>query len=628
MSTMTSIPTYRRLLGFAFDPSVERDMQAAVVNRLTFNVPWEPLQPGPVGEYLEVIDFDPASDLCYEPVDLDQPYLLATDGLPPADGNPQFHQQMVYAVAMTTIRNFERALGRRALWSPRKFVRGMSDDDRYVPRLRVYPHAMREANAYYSPEKKALLFGYFPASATGPGNSLPGGMVFTCLSHDIVAHETTHALLDGIHGRFTEPSNQDVLAFHEAFADIVALFQHFSFPDVLKHQIARTRGNLTDENLLGQLAQEFGQAVGNYGALRDAIGHIDEKTGRWVRSKPDATALGQTFEPHDRGAILVAAVFDAFLSIYQSRTEDLMRLASNGTGILAAGAIHPDLVNRLASEAGKSAQHVLNICIRALDYCPTVDLTFGEYLRALITADYDLVRDDDRGYRIAFIEGFRRRGIYPTDVKTLSVESLRWRPPEDGGTRDAIRYTFERLTQWKKYNKLRDFMLKWDLNSDRKSAFIHAEALGGLIHEAIEVVGKKDKISVAGLDSSLPFQIHSIRPTRRVGPDGQFISELVIEIAQRRLEFLDDERQRNNEGMFTAASTRKKYDFIFRGGCTFIVNLDDWEVRYNVVKNIGSKNRLQRQRDFLNGVGGQSLRATYFGTGWRGEPFAALHREL
>ena len=59
---------------------------------------------------------------------------------------------------------------------------------------------------------------------------------------DIVAHETTHALLDGLHGRFIEPSNPDALAFHEAFADLVALFQHFTFPDVLRHQIARTRG--------------------------------------------------------------------------------------------------------------------------------------------------------------------------------------------------------------------------------------------------------------------------------------------------------------------------------------------------------------------------------------------------
>src|SRR5712664_4193015 len=74
------------------------------------------------------------------------------------------------------------------------------------------PHALREANAYYSPRKKAILFGYFQSGSSRSGESTT---VFSCLSHDIIAHEVTHALLDGMHRRFAEPSNSDVLAFHE-----------------------------------------------------------------------------------------------------------------------------------------------------------------------------------------------------------------------------------------------------------------------------------------------------------------------------------------------------------------------------------------------------------------------------
>ena len=95
--------------------------------------------------------------------------------------------------------------------------------------------------------------------------------------------------------------------------------------------------------------------------------------------------------PHSRGAILVAAVFDAFLAIYETRTADLMRISTGGAGVLSAGAIHPDLVHRLAAEAVKSAKHILDMCIRALDYIPPVDITFGEYLRGLITADRRVV---------------------------------------------------------------------------------------------------------------------------------------------------------------------------------------------------------------------------------------------
>jgi hypothetical protein len=416
-------PIFRRLRGYSFDPSLSVQLDTALVNEAVFKIRWEEqLKTGPVGEYLEVVDFDPASNCFYEPVDLNNSFILAQDGLLPSESNPQFHQQMVYAVAMTTIQNFEKALGRKALWS--SYHEGKDGD--FLQRLRIYPHALRQANAYYSPAKKALLFGYFPASSNAPGDHIPNGIVFTCLSHDIVAHETTHALLDGMHRRFIEDSHQDTLAFHEAFADIVALFQHFSFPEVLRQQIARTRGDLASQSLLGQLAQQFGKAIGQYGALRDAIGEFDEKENKWKPHQPDPDDYQTELEPHARGAILVAAVFEAFLSIYKSRVADLLRIASNGTGVLTPGELHPDLVNRLANEAAKTAQQVLNMCIRALDYCPPVDINFGDYLRAIITADTDLVPDDDLGYRIAFIEAFRRRGIYPRDIRTLSEESLCW----------------------------------------------------------------------------------------------------------------------------------------------------------------------------------------------------------
>src|SRR5688572_25460531 len=184
--------------------------------------------------------------------------------------------------------------------------------------------------------------------------------------------------------------------------------------------------------MLGSLAIQFGKASGGRSALRDAIGRLEN--GVWKRSIPDPRELQTRLTPHSRGAILVAAVFDAFLAIYKARIADLIRINTGGTGVLPNGAIHPDLVGRLTDEATKSAGHVLKMCIRAIDYLPPVDVTFFEYLRALITADYDLVRDDRHNYRVAFVEAFRRRGIYPVNLslatpdtlRTLSVDTLRW----------------------------------------------------------------------------------------------------------------------------------------------------------------------------------------------------------
>ena len=436
MSSSISFQPPRKLRVFAFDPATGNRHANRNIREMTISVPWEldPIQRdrpfiGPDGEYLQVVDYDPASGAFYEPIDLNASEVLFNDGLDPSEENPQFHQQMVYAVAMDTIASFEEALGRVVLWSPQSRYRDRIKD-RYVSKLRIYPHALREANAYYDPNKKALLFGYF----TAPDNSRsapPGTTVFTCLSHDIVVHETCHAILDGMHPKFVENSNPDMLALHEAFADIVAIFQHFSHPQVLKDQIAKTRGDLERQNLLGALAQEFGQALGHAGALRDALGEV--VGGVWQTRPPDNTALDRAKGPHARGAILVAAVFRAFLSIYKSRVADLFRIASSGSGILREGEIDPDLVNRLASEAAKSARHILRMCIRAMDYVPPVDVDFGDYLRAIVTADHDLFPDDDHCYRLALIEAFTAWGIVPDGMPVVSERALLW--PE---LRDAV----------------------------------------------------------------------------------------------------------------------------------------------------------------------------------------------
>jgi hypothetical protein len=604
-----AVPPFRRLRVFAIDPLARTRQDTLDISETVLNVDWEKdrddnniLRAGPVGEYVEVVDVDPASRCCYPPVDLNEPNLLAQDGLPPSEGNPQFHQQMVYAVSMNTIKQFERALGRVALWSSIRSRAGVRFDEHFVRRLRIYPHALREANAYYSPDKKALLFGYFQASRRNPGLNLPGGLVFTCLSQDVVAHETTHALLDGLHRRYVEPTNEDVRAFHEGFADIVAMFQHFTQPEVLRHVIAKTRGDLSKDNELGQLAQQFGQAIGSRAALRNAI-----------TLKADPSLYANETEAHARGAILVAAIFDAFLSIYKTRIADLLRLATGGTGVLSGGEIHPDLVHRLSREAAKTAQQILTICIRALDYCPPVDITFGEYLRALITADADMVPNDKYGYRVALIEAFRRRGIYPSNVPTLSVESLRWKAP-------AIPLrNIEQL--------MNGLDLEWNLRTNRFAAYyqsktnqrrMHAWLTANLPpemerHLGLHIKGEDNVPTIRRSKfTGLPaLEVHSVRPARREGPDGYTVTDLVAVLTQTREE--------EAEGV----------KFKYRGGCTLLIDVERKRIRYAIIKSIHSETRLKRQKAYMFGDTAGSLHSLYFDNPETAEePFAMLHRGL
>ena len=102
------MPTIRALQVYAIDPSTGSFSR----NYMTVHVPWEKLAPGPTGRKIGVVDYDGVNKCYYPPVDLDDPLLLTQDGLEPSESDPRFHQQMVYAISMTTIRNFERALGR------------------------------------------------------------------------------------------------------------------------------------------------------------------------------------------------------------------------------------------------------------------------------------------------------------------------------------------------------------------------------------------------------------------------------------------------------------------------------------------------------------------------------------
>jgi Subtilase family len=635
----------RRLRVYALDPSVGKSLASLDLNETTLSVPWEKgkLSPGPVGEYVEVIDIDPASNKVYEPVDLDNPLLLAQDGWAPSEGNPQFHQQMVYAVAMTTIGHFEKAIGRKALWAPHapsaqdlaagakatgmatETTRGKTTE---VQRLRIYPHALRTDNAYYSPDKKALLLGYFQSNA-GEGTATPSGsMVFTCLSSDIVAHETTHALLDGMHRRFEEASNLDVPAFHEGFADIVALFQHFTIPELVRAEIARARGNLRRDGLLAGLAAQFGEASGRRGPLRNYV-NADPKVLRY----PDVT------EAHDRGSVLVYAVYDAFRMMVERRTQDLLRLATGGSGVLRPGAIHPDLVDRLTAETCKTAGHVLGMCIRALDYCPTVDITFGDYLRAVITADLDAVKDDKLGYRTAFMEAFRKWNILPAEMRTVSEQTLAWNRPDDaspawlqdmidrqgdisddeGGDKIVIRWNRDltrseifRLNEANRWRLWRRLKASFDMNLGLYKEF---GLLPGIPTYNADGTVKKQRQA-----PDTTFEVHSVRLARRNTPDGETITNIIATITQRQAIPFDGKDVANGF-------------FWFRGGATLIIDPTEGKelICYAIIKNSGSKDRLDRQKQMTLGTSLSSLRALYFGgpNGMAGvaEPFAAMHAE-
>ncbi len=508
-------PSERPLRVYAFDPSAGR----LVGNHMISSVRYEDVTPGPVGQRFAVIDYDGTNRVFYSPIDLNDRRLLVGGGLAPSESDPRFHQQMVYAVASETLQRFEYALGRKVHWRGTK----RSKDAPPVPRgasqcLNLFPHGMCEANAFYSPDAHGILFGYFAAARSNQGRNLPGQTVFTCLSHDIIAHETTHAIVDGIRGYFMEPTNIDVAAFHEAFADLAALFLHFTHKEVLLDTLQKTGGRLFDSELRAEaargagdpaiqaqlsasnpliaLAMQFGEAAGKRGGLRSALG-----------TKPNSRDISSKTEPHDRGSILVAAVFDAYFTIYMRRTADLFRIFRAGGGTLDHADLPMPLANRLADEASRTADEFFVFCARALDYCPPVDITFGDFLRAVLTAHLDLHPDDPDGVRDAFVEAFRLRGIYPDGAFSLTEESLFWPKVRRDALPDVVGLQFgdpNGLTKSEKDN---------NGNVLREYAKTNALALG---------------FDPADGSISAP----SFHPAFHMGKDGQLYVNMVVELVQ------------------------------------------------------------------------------------------------
>lgn len=544
-------PLYRPLRIFTMDPATSRlDGATALIN-----VPYEPLKPGPIGRLFKVDDFDESSNVQYRRANLDEPLVLLKQGYDPSPSDPRFHQQMVYAVSSNVYATFRRALGRQIGWG---FHR--ADD---AQRLLLRPHAFRGNNAYYDKEAGALCFGYDMAPA-GPATdrTLPGSYVFSCLSHDVIAHELTHAILDGLRSNFSVPSGPDVIAFHEAFADLVAIFQRLSYKEMVSSAIRKSRGQLEQAALLTDLAQQLGHALGKKSALRSAISQNPPK----LYNPQD--------EAHELGAVLVAAIFEAFITIYKRKTAQYLRLATRGSGILPDGELSADLQDILAQSASRLAGQFLSLLIRAIDYCPPVDIRFGEYLRAIITADYDLVPDDPWAYREALIDAFLRRQVYPRHVSSLSEDSLLWR-----STPSACKPITQLGFGYLRFEG--DPACAAGASELQRQARTLGEYVTRPEHlNDFGLVAAHDS-RLMGAQADLP-RVESIRSARRIGPDGQIVFDMVAEVIQRCV--------------MPASSATTSFEAF--GGSTVILG-PEGEVRYVISKSLVGADRLKRRPAFM-----------------------------
>ena len=563
-----SAPRTRPLRIYTLDPSVSDRMGGIA----TVQVPYEKLEHGPIGWLFKIICDGAPAPLKAEALNLDDPYLLMESGLTPSPANGQFHLQMVYAVCSLTYDVFRRALGREIAWAT-EAVEGEP------LRLVVRPFGVRAANAGYSREAGDLSFGYFTVRGKRAGFTLRDGIVCTALSHDIIAHETTHALLDGLRSSFMHPTNVDVPAFHEGFSDLVALFLHFTYADVVERAIREWHDGAASISLLTDLAREFGYArsKGRATALRSGVdleGIAAFDSDVLPAQEQALKRYDPEMEPHALGSVLVSAVFEAFATVVKRKISRFFQIAGLDLKALGQAPLSEPLVQAIAREASTVAGQFLNICIRAIDYCPPADMEFGEYLRALITADADLESTDKWGFREALMRSFRRRDIFPDYVRFMTEDAVRWQSP-------ATPLCIPELA----FAKLR-FDGEPGQPASAKEMIRQANALGRFVTDPahakyfhlIAPAGPLPK----GVVQAPPAQVESIRVSRRATPDGRVVFDLVAEVTQ------------------SCTVQVGKDLFEMNGGCTVILD-PRGEVRYAIFKRLDSDGRRARQHAAMRG---------------------------
>ena len=359
-----SCPTYLQ------DPTVaRRDPELGVVST---RVRWEPgFAAGPTSSRIQVVDTDPETREAVPPVAWDSKLhaFVGTNGeaIEDDDGTPQFRQLNAWAVVQSILEYYEhpRALGRPIPWA----FEGH--------RLLLVPQAGKEANAYYDRHSRSMSFFFYGETPKRR---------YTCLSRDVVAHETGHALLDGIRPAYYHLTSPQTAAFHEFVADLTAILTGLRDNELRRRVGERVGADLVRDQVISGLGEELGEFVhGTRGAsLRSA------------RNDFTLADFHPEDSPHRGSQILTGAMFEILCGV---AAEEAGRRRRSGGKNSAAQAlwVATDTFGRMA--------------LQALDLCPPVDIQFLDYARAVLRNDVLVNPVASASHRRHIFEVFHRRGF-------------------------------------------------------------------------------------------------------------------------------------------------------------------------------------------------------------------------
>jgi len=420
---------------------------------------------GPVSPRVAVLDFDPDSGALAPPARFTPPADPASWGsydVPrpvrkgDLDVDPVATTVSVFGTVHKTIAMFEEqdALGRPVDWA--------FD----APQLLVVPRAGKMPNAYYERESHSLQFFFFctPRLPRPPGCPDPTGAgsqarTYTANSQDIVAHETAHALLDGIAPDLYSAISPQSLAIHEAVADLASLLVSLRSRELTRYVLGRYGGQISNSNAFSGLAEEFAMDL--------------NREGHYLRylNNPTRVQNVRSHEPHDLSTVLSGAFYQLLLKTYDNLRQYYAPEPGPDRPVVAEPEAEYVVKTAIAGEPLSptqptsesldtntkalfvAAERIKRTLLRGLDYLPPGDVNFADLARAVLAAD-KASHPNSSTFREWLVQQFLTRDIgrCPEDleVKTNFVcDFLRGVDIADLVASDSAAYQFaERNRAW------------------------------------------------------------------------------------------------------------------------------------------------------------------------------------
>ncbi|MEW6279786.1 MAG: hypothetical protein AB1758_14255 [Candidatus Eremiobacterota bacterium] len=263
-----------------------------------------------------------------------------------------FHGALTLAAVARTVEIFEKALGEPVQWA----FRG---------KLGIHPDGGQMVNAYYSRRDRTVNFFH----ATDP---VTRQVVYSGDSGEVVAHETGHAILDGLRPAYLGTWSPDPGAFHESFGDVLAMLACLQDDRVLERVVEQTGGDLSRPNMAAHLGEELGITINHVtGQNKTAGDYTRTAINRFVWQDPDTL-------PEKGGPDQLGREVHSFSRLWTGAFYDVLKGIVNdnlGQGMAPAEAL------RAASTEG------LRLYAGLMRTAPRGDHTYRDMAISLLQAD-------------------------------------------------------------------------------------------------------------------------------------------------------------------------------------------------------------------------------------------------